>query len=619
MKEFSRKAILVLLFALPFVPLLVSASLFFPFITTKVFAFRFIVEAAFFLWIALALISPEFRPKRSPILYALIAFLVVIGLADIFGAAPLKSFWSNYERMEGYITLLHLGALFLVMSSVFKEREWRWWWNTSIAASALMIVYCLFQLAGVTQIHQGGARIDGTLGNAAYLALYFLIHIFITLFYYFRSRGSVRWTYAAVTLGQAYMLYLTATRGAILALLGGLALFALISAVSREKTRLRLWSRALLALIVVLVLGFVALRNSSFVKKSPVLERLSTVNLSQWKNEGRSFVWPMALQGIKEKPILGWGQDNFNYIFAEHYSPEMFRLEPWFDRAHNIFLDWAVAGGILGLGSYLSLYVVLLILIWKSLSFTRTDKAVLTGLLAAYFFNNIFVFDNIVSYMLFIALLAQVHSQEAWRNKEEAKPVEEGRALSLFLPLALVFVFVLYFFNIKPMVANTSLIKALQSAQSPAGSREPAIGYFERAYNESRLGRPEVVEWLSSSAANILSDNSISESQRDAYFTFVQKAVEDMTQTLPNDPRYELVAGNLYASVGLYDQALAHYNRAKALMPEKQMIYFYIGQILYYKKDYAGSIAALKYAYYLAPEYEDAKNIYESALQQIPH
>lgn len=421
-------------------------------------------------------------------------------------------------------------------------------------------------------------------------------------------------------LGQAFMLYMTATRGAIIALLGGLALFALITAIGREKTRLRLWSRILLGIIVLLVVTFVMARGSAFVQSHAALQRLSTVNLSQWKNEGRSFVWPIALKGIAEKPILGWGQDNFNYIFAEHYSPEMFRLEPWFDRAHNIFLDWAVAGGVLGLGSYLSLYIVLLMLIWKSISFSRTEKAVLTGLLAAYFFNNIFVFDNLVSYTLFIALLAQVHSQVGKSWHENAPAWQESRMLSLMLPLSLVFLFVFYFVNVKPLIANTALISGLQASQGgdPNG-RVAAIGYFEKAYNESRLGRPEVVEWISSSIAPILSDPSISDTDKSSYFAFASKAVEDMTQALPNDPRYELVAGNLYAAVGYYDQALVHYNRAKELMPEKQMVYFYIGQMLYYKKDYVGAIAAFKYAYDLAPEYDDARTIYESALQQIPH
>ena len=90
---------------------------------------------------------------------------MVIGLANLFGVAPIKSFWSNYERMEGYITILHLGAFFLVIGSVFREGDLRKWFNTTLLASFIMVIYGFFQMAGVLEIHQGGTRVDGTLGN----------------------------------------------------------------------------------------------------------------------------------------------------------------------------------------------------------------------------------------------------------------------------------------------------------------------------------------------------------------------------------------------------------------------------------------------------------------------
>src|SRR5690606_37151375 len=108
------------------------------FISTKAFAFRIIVEVIFAAWILLAIANPVYRLKKSAVLYSILAFLAVIGLADFLGAAPLKSFWSNFERMEGYVSLLHFGMLFAVMASVFRETNWKTWWNTTLVASALM-------------------------------------------------------------------------------------------------------------------------------------------------------------------------------------------------------------------------------------------------------------------------------------------------------------------------------------------------------------------------------------------------------------------------------------------------------------------------------------------------
>ncbi len=612
-KQILKTTILIGLFAIPFVPFLVSGSLFFPFITTKAFAWRFIVEIVFAVWVILALLAPEFRLRRSPILYAVLAFLLIIGLADFFGVEPMKSFWSNFERMEGFITMLHLGALFVVMGSVLKEREWNWWWNTTLIASAIMVFYCLLQLSGSPRfpIHQGGARVDGTIGNASYLALYFLIHIFVAIFYFVKSRASsLKWTYGALILGQIFILYYTATRGAILGLMGGFLLVALLGLINKQDQKIRKVSIYFLIGLVIFIVGFWAVRNTSFVRDSQVLNRFSTISLSAWKTEGRAFIWPMALKGIGERPLLGWGQDNFNYVFAEHYSAKMFNLEPWFDRAHNIFLDWAVAAGILGLGAYLSLYVVLLWIIWKKgSSFSHTERSVLTGLIAAYFFNNIFVFDNLISYVLFFSLLSYMHSRTVKDLVTSPKLFSGKIVTTMSIGVALILIVVIYFVNVRPLIANTNLIMALQTVQS-TGSKAPAIGYFEKAYTSSRLGRPEVVEWVSSSASTILSDETISMDKRNAFFEFAKNSLEAITQELSGDSRYELVAGTFYSNVGGKDEALRHFNNAKELMPEKQMIYFNLGQLALTDNNLPEALLQFKTAYDLAPEYGDAKMAY---------
>ena len=186
-KQILRNIVFIGLFLVPFVPFLVSGSLFFPFITTKAFTWRIIVEIIFAAWLLLAFLDVNYRPKRSIVLYSILGFLAVIGLANILGLAPVKSFWSNFERMEGFVTLLHLGMFFTVISSVFKEIDWKRWWNTSLVASFLMVLYCLFQIIGVLTINQGGVRVDGTFGNAIYLAVYMLFHIFIALLFMWRS------------------------------------------------------------------------------------------------------------------------------------------------------------------------------------------------------------------------------------------------------------------------------------------------------------------------------------------------------------------------------------------------------------------------------------------------
>src|SRR3989338_491693 len=182
LEKFLRGVVLAGIFAIPFIPLIVAQSMFFPFITGKNFTFRIIVEIIFALWLALAFVNPEYRPRRSWTLYALAFFVLMIGISDVFGANPMKSIWSNYERMEGWVTLAHLLMFFIVLTSMLSEKLWKWFWHTSIGISVLIGFYGIFQLMGWITINQGGLRLDATFGNAIYLGIYMIFHLFITAF-----------------------------------------------------------------------------------------------------------------------------------------------------------------------------------------------------------------------------------------------------------------------------------------------------------------------------------------------------------------------------------------------------------------------------------------------------
>ncbi|MBX4181446.1 O-antigen ligase family protein [Candidatus Parcubacteria bacterium] len=610
-KQTLRTIVLGGLFLIPFVPFLVSSSFFFPFITTKAFAWRFIVEIVFACWLILALLDKAYRPKRSPILYAVGLFLLVIGLADAFGVAPYQSFWSNFERMEGYITMLHLGAFFLVATSVFREVDWKRWWNTSLVASLFMVVYGLFQLAGVTAINQGGVRVDGTLGNASYLAVYILIHIFIALLFFLRTkRGEfLRWGYGLLLLGQLFILYHTATRGAIIGLLGGLLIIAILNIRNKEERNLRRLSIGILVALALVVGGFYTLRNSQFVKSSPVLARFSTISSQELKSGGRSFVWPMALEGFKERPLLGWGQDNFPYVFQEHYSPNMFALEPWFDRAHNIFLDWMVAGGVLGIAAYLLLYVSLLYLIWKKESgdLSHAEKSVLTGLVAAYFFHNFFVFDQLVSYFLFFAILAYISFRKGGTTlwQEEITYSQVTQVATPLVVVALITTF--YFVELKPMRSNITLIEGMKAVQ--LNQPDVAARDLRKAYSIGGLGQTEISEQIVSFSQPILT-SSLSMDEKNAFYSFGSEVVRAEADKSPKDAKKQLLAGSFLSGLGAMDEGLVYLNKAKTLMPNKQAIYFEIGSAYINKGDFTGALKAFKEAYDLAPAYEEAKIIY---------
>src|SRR3989339_1646027 len=279
-------------------------------------------------------------------------FAVIFALSSIFGENFYRSFWSNYERMEGLVTYLHLLAYFLVLAGSMKtERIWNWLFHTTLLASAIIAFYGIFQLFGVLQTHQG-SRLDATLGNASYLAVYMIFHIFLALALFYRAKDFRKWIYLFVIILESFVLYHTATRGAILGIIGGLLISWLLIAVLSSNKKTRLAHMSLLAGVVIIISGFLFLKTADFVKTSPVLSRFAGISLTETTTESRLTIWKMSWRGFKEKPIFGWGQENFNLVFNKYYEPILYKQEPWFDRAHNVFFDRLTTNGIFGLLSY---------------------------------------------------------------------------------------------------------------------------------------------------------------------------------------------------------------------------------------------------------------------------
>ena len=234
------------LWTIPFLPLYVSGSMLFPFITGKNFTFRIIVEIIFAVWVGLAVLKEEYRPRLTPLFKVATVFIIILFLADFFSPNPYRAFFANYERMEGFMMLFHLYLYFVMLITVFRtRRDWIIFFHSTLVASllisgvGLLQKYCANPLNGATCQKiaesfsqnallrsiplvslQGGFRVDSTIGNPTYLAAYLLFHVWLLVLFMYQWWG--KWWrvsfYALALLFEVMIIYLTATRGATLAL-----------------------------------------------------------------------------------------------------------------------------------------------------------------------------------------------------------------------------------------------------------------------------------------------------------------------------------------------------------------------------------------------------------------
>lgn len=602
----------------PFLVFIVTRPLYFPFITGKNFIFRILIELLAVVWVYAALRFPSFRPRSSAIVWAVAAFIAVMGIATAFALSPYKSFWSDFERMEGYVGLLHLALYFLLLASAFTtNRDWRVFFHTSLGASVIVSLYAVLQLAGKLDIHQGGTRVDATLGNATYLAAYLLFHLFFLIWFFLRSDNSfLRSCYAAAFLLEAFILYHTATRGAILGFLGGLAILAVFLAFSSRGIIRRAAIGALVVVVLVPALFFLA-RNTDVVRKSEVLERFASISLTETTTQSRFIIWKMALRGWQERPVLGWGQESFTYVFSKYYEPSLWRQEPWFDRAHNVFLDWLIAGGISGLASYLAMYAAAFWLLVRSFR-KNMDSAkfgIVVSLLAAHFFQNLFVFDNLMSYLLFFAVLAFAHHAASEPPTAGRQPVispafviPSGVRLAASAIVVAAFVLIFYFANLKPIMAAKVILDALKTAQSSqaAGKVEESIAVFRKGLRLNTFGTTELREQVSQMVSPVIADSSLAEQDKAKFAEFAIQEMQKQTSEIPSDIRARAFLATIYSSVGHSADAIATVNDVLRLNDRRPQFYFIAAEAYLKTSQNEQAVSALRRAYELAPDYPDA-------------
>jgi O-antigen ligase len=425
-----------------FCVLVVMTSTFFPFIGGKDYFFRFSVELAlifYILWWAFEAAEGEAWSRlknalEKPLFVAVSVFVLIFLLACIFAYDSHGAFWSNYERGEGGFQMLHYYAFFVLLVLLFKTKDdWRLFFKVSLAAAALMILYGVFANLGwasnfISPYSNGGvtpsslwhrlvdARFQGSLGNPAYVAPYLLFSIFYAAYLWVdgkhKMKSLVSLGYSVLILLFLFFFFLSQTRGAFLGL--GAAVFTFLACAAFSKPE---WRKRLVVLLVILCVGAAFLiyeRHSDFVKSLPG-GRLFDIAFSDQTVQTRLWTWGSAWQGFKERPILGWGPENFSPVFDKYFDPRHFvpgkNTETWFDRAHSVFFDYLTETGMLGFLSYLAMFAVFYWELFKKGSTLKKSYgpvaiALMISLPAGYLVQGIAIFDVLPMYINLFLFLA---------------------------------------------------------------------------------------------------------------------------------------------------------------------------------------------------------------------
>lgn len=586
---------LIAVYAIPFSTLVVSDSLFFPFITGKAIIFRALVETAFFAWVLLALFDHRYRPRDSKILFVFSLFVIWMLIANLFAVNSHKAFFGNFERMEGWITLLHLFLFFTVSGSMLRTwKLWKIFWFISLGVSIIISFDAFWDITRASS----GTRVGGVFGNPIYLAAYALFHIFIAAYYFLNSqiisRAAHLFLFAAALLNVIILFY-SGTRSAILGLFVGVIISASLFFAARYGIGKKAF--ALIAVVLIIITSVFLLAQSSLLRGVFPFSRIASISINEGKT--RITLWQMAFEGAKERPIFGWGQEGYNYVFAAYYKPSLFNQEQWFDRAHNAYLDWLTAGGVPAFLLYIAIFLLAVQSIWKNEK-DLISAALLIGAIGAYAVHSLFVFDNLITSILFIAMLAYAYALSSTSSRLSDYGLfgrkfafQSGYARFAIIGGVIAIFSVMQFFTIlKPLMANRELARALNSSDVSI-----ALKHFNQALSYG-IFKQEIREQLTFFSSKVSASSGIPDDIRIKTAQFAEKEMSEQISETPQDARaYVMRSATRIATLNAQG-ALDDLEKAKELSPRKQALFIEQGNIAYAvgNKQMAASLFLQAYA-----------------------
>ncbi|MDA8088291.1 MAG: O-antigen ligase family protein [Nitrospiraceae bacterium] len=142
--------------------------------------------------------------------------------------------------------------------------------------------------------------------------------------------------FAFFSLIMTFSVFLTLSRGGVMAFISGLAVFSIL-VVPRSKRNGSKWQSVILITFAMSLASFVL-----YAGVSPLVERFSADGISDGQ---RILAWKGTLAAFRDFPIFGTGLGTFRYVFTFYQPPG---LHHYWSHAHNDYLELLLEEGAAG-------------------------------------------------------------------------------------------------------------------------------------------------------------------------------------------------------------------------------------------------------------------------------
>lgn len=596
-------------------PLWVFKDLLFPFVTSKAFYFRVLIELALPFYIYLVLSAPALRPNlKQPLNVLALVFLLINIITSFTGINISRSLWGNFERMGGSYYIAHLTLLYfyVVLLGQASEKWLKRFIYVFLAAALVVAINGIFGKLGLATFVADPSlpsRVSSTLGNPIYIGSFLIIPMLLALFLGFEEENKVsKAGYGIAALLQVICILLSGTRGALVGLVGGGFVSACLYLIFIPRGNLKTYGWSVLGLLTAAaVLLFV---YSDRLPQGPVWR---IFKLHDSNTESRLIQWGSALEGFKARPILGVGPENYYYIGNLYFNPAIYKYDSsWFDKPHNYILEILVTNGIFGLLAYLGFLFFAGRAFYKAYKlgyFSTAGFAALFCALLAYQIQNLTVFDTVPASISFYSLMGFAAYLEYAVLKDGRKILQNKSsqaAVPPSLPVASAIVAGAFMFY---AVIVTNIVPAQASKAVNYGyayssvDLDKAMGYFETALNNPmNFDETETASKFSFFASQLI-QSAQTPQQKQRALEILQKAIDYQNQVLRKNDTYaaswESLAGSYFNKSVISGQNYDYrteeaVNRALELAPKRLEARQQIIQILLLKNNLNGAAEKLR-------------------------
>lgn len=598
------------------------------------------------LWLARMAVEQKLIVKRSKLDYFLLAFLISQIISTVFSLHTRTSWFGYYTRFNGGLlsTITYITIFYAFISNI-KKIQLKAIYSSLFLSALLISLYAIperlghspscwlikqkFDTSCWTETNNPRFRVFATFGQPNWLAAFLISIIPLNLSYLLKEKKFLSRLYLLlVLLASSTALILTKSRSGLLGLALGLVFYGLFKFIINKKERLVIFFKLSgLAIALLAVAFFIGVPTSKIdeVIIQPDLSQSSQVQEGGTPSEEiRKIVWQGAIRVWQRYPIFGSGVETFAYSYYLDRPLAHNLVSEWdflYNKAHNELLNLLANSGIVGLLSYLSIFIgIFYIGINNSFDNKHRDKilALLAGILAM-FVSNFFGFSTVTSNLLlfgFFAIIILHTSQKNITNLAQEKKVEGQSDLGNkeYIFCSIILVVMLIFLNKVWSIWQADYLFTKGQSTFKYGGWQVGLSNLQKAIQKS----PKEAFFYDELAEDYaeLSIKFANDGQSTASASLAQKAIESNQYALQLNPahlNFYKTQARIYRILGQLDPRLYSYmeqtlRKAISLAPTDAKLYYNLALILEALNKEDEALANMEYAVFIKENYLQARN-----------